>query len=364
MRALVRTVAASTATLAIVICPVGSASAGRSVGKPVKRAAHGHRPSKGRRSLRTSSWAAATHFARPHFRPTRRIVVRNAESFQRAWRGIRPGEEIEVRGVTFKGQVALVNKRLAGWAEVHFDRRTKFVGYPRAENMAAVYLTNDSYIRFYGGDISDSASGGMAGTGITLHDSSHLLWWNFDVHDVGGEGVYVAGVYKQSSYLDLKLDPHPEKGTGMHAINVGDSYRGVTHSRLAIYAHDGAAGSAMSIGGGRSTDGAEYNTIYMRCRNLSMRATIQVAGNCIQFWGENDIGNVVEYLQARNLAGRPYDANGLYPGQSLSTDVVEYGRASDTNRNPYLARTEWKIPAGMQWDRRGGTVFKNVAGTR
>lgn len=321
------------------------------------------------------SWAAATDFPRPRFRAKRKLVVHTAEAFRRAWQEIRPGDEIEVKGVTFAGEVALVNKRLPGWAEVHFDAGTRFVGWPSAENMAAVYITNDSHIRFYGGDISDSASHGMAGTGITLHDSSHVLWWDFDVHDVGGEGVYLAAVYKSSSYLDFKgevshwgrnlaWDPNGEKGTGIHGINVDDSYLGVTHSRLAIYAHDGPTGAGMSIGGGRSTDGPKYNTIYMRCRNLTKQASTQVAGNCIQFWGENDIGNVIAYLSAKNLAGRPYDTNGLFPGQSLSTNTLQYGRAANTNRNPHLARTEWAIPARRQWDRRGDTVFRDVAGSR
>jgi hypothetical protein len=321
------------------------------------------------------AWRVATGFSRPRFRARRIVVVRSADGFRRAWSRIRPGDEIDVRGVTFKGEVALANKRLPGWAEVHFDSATKFVGSEASENMPAVYLTNDSHVRFYGGDISDSLSHGTAGTGITLHDSSHVLWWDFVVHDVGGEGVYLAAVYKRSSYLDFKgevydwgrnlaWDPNPEKGTGMHAINVDDSYLGVTHSRLAIYAHDGSTGAGMSIGGGRSTDGPEYNTIYMWCRNLTMRATTQVAGNCIQFWGENDIGNVVQFVQAENLTGRPYDANGLYPGQSLSTDTVEHGRATNTNRNPELARTESAIPARVRWDRRGGTVFRDVRNPR
>jgi hypothetical protein len=319
------------------------------------------------------SWRAATDFPRPPFHPTRRIVVRSADRFWKAWRDLRPGEEIDVRGVTFTGEAAFVNKRLPRWAEVHFEAGTKFVGYPTAQNYGAVFLKNDAHIRFYGGDVSDRASGGMAGTGITVHDSTHVLWWNFVVHDVGGEGVYLAGVTRPSTWLDFKgevydwgrnlaFDPNREKGTGIHGVNVDDSYYGVTHSRLAFYVHDGPTGAGMSIGGGRATDGPQYNTIYLSCRNLTMAAKVQVAGNCIQFWGENDLHNTIEFLQARNLSGRPFDANGLYPGQSLATNTVEYGRAAHTNLNPVLGRAEYGIPAHVRWDRRGGTVFHDVSG--
>lgn len=300
------------------------------------------------------------------------VDVYSQSAFMTAWSNLQPGDEIDVHGVTFTGEVVLANKQLSSWAEVHFDAATTFVGYPSAQNLPAVWINKDAYVRFYGGDISDSASNGQAGTGILLYDSSHVSWWNFDVHDVGGSGVFVTGITQPVADVDLKgevsrwgenlaWDPHAEKGTGLHGILVADSNYGVEDSRFAIYAHDGPSGAGMEIGGSKSTDGAWRNTIYMWCQNLTMQATSQLGGNCVQVWGDNVVGNDFRYVEAENIQGRPYDANGLFGGQSLSTDTVDYGRGSQTNLNPYLAKTESAIPATMLWDTRGGTSFADVS---
>lgn len=319
------------------------------------------------RRVRALTWRTATRFTRPRFRPTRTISVHTAAGFWKAWRRLRPHEEIAVHGVTFRGEVVLSHKHLADWAEVRFDSATRFVGVPSAENLPAVWIDDDSHIRFYGGDISDSASGGMAGTGMIVYDSSYLSWWGFRVHDVGGGGVFLAGIKKASDHLDFKgsisdwghnlaWDPHAEKGTGLQGVNVGDSHYGVNDSRLAFHVHDSGVGSGLEIGGAVSTDGARGNAIYLWCQNLTMVTGNGGAGNCAQVWGENVTRNEFKYLAAEDLAGRPYQAAGMYPDQSLATDRVVYGRASRTNRNRAFGK--------IRWDRHGGTVFENVLPAR
>ena len=323
-------------------------------------------------SQTSQTWDTATDFPVPPFTPTRTIDVYSQSAFAAAWSNLQPGDEIDVHGVTFTGEVVLANKQLPGWAEVHFDPATRFVGYPGAQNLPAVWIDKDADIRFYGGDISDSASGGQAGTGILVYDSSHVSWWGFDVHDVGGSGIFVSGVTEPVQSIDLKgevsrwgqnlaWDPHSEKGTGVHGILVADSNYGVEDSRFAIYAHDGGAGAGMEIGGSKPTDGAWGNTIYMRCENLTMQATSQIGGNCVQAWGDNVVDNTVAYLEAEHIQGRAWDATGLYGGQSLSTDVVAYGRASDTNLNPFLAKTEPGLPQQAAWDPEHGIQLVDVA---
>jgi hypothetical protein len=81
------------------------------------------------RRTRTLTWKAVTRFSRPRFRPTRRIGVHTARQFWRAWDRIRPGDEIDVHGVTFSGE-AIFRKQLPGWAEVHFSRGTRYTGTP------------------------------------------------------------------------------------------------------------------------------------------------------------------------------------------------------------------------------------------
>jgi hypothetical protein len=312
------------------------------------------------------SWQAATRFARPRFRPTRTINVDTARAFWNAWRGIRPHERIVVHGITFTGEVTLANKELSDWAEVRFDSTTKFVGVSSAEDLPAVWLDNDSHIRFSGGDVSDSASDGMAGTGIVVYDSSYLSWWGFRVHDVGGGGVFLTGIKKPSDHLDFKgdvfdwghnlsWDSHHLKGTGIQGVNVGDSSYGVNDSRLAFHVHGGSVGSGMEIGGSVPTDGVRRNTIYLWCQKLTMFAANEGAGNCAEVWGENVSRNEFKYIEAEELAGRPYQASGMYSGQSLRSDSVVYGRAARTNVDRVFGK--------IRWDPHGGTVFKNVLPT-
>jgi hypothetical protein len=310
------------------------------------------------------AWRNATRFPRPAFRPGRTTVVTSAAGFWRAWRQLRPRDKIVVHGVTFTGEVKLLHKRLSDWAEVHFDSRTRFVGVPGARDLPSVWLDDDSHIRFYGGDVSDSASGGMAGTGIIVADSSYVSWWKVNVHDIGGTGIYLTGLKRASDHLDfkgnvydwghnLRWDPHTVKGTGLQGVNVADSHYGVNESRLAFRIHDSRVGSGLQMGGAAATDGARGNKIYLWCQNLTAVAPNAQGGSCAQVWGRNVTANSFKYISAQHLTGCPYYAGGMLSGQSLSTDRVVYGRASRTNLNPAYG--------AIHWDSRNGTVFEDVA---
>ena len=312
-----------------------------------------------------SSWRKATNFARPAFRPSRTITVNTAAGFWHAWNRLRPRDEILVHGVTFRGEVKLLHKQLAGWAEIHFDSATKFVGVASAVNLAAVWINDVSHVRFYGGDVSDSASGGMAGAGVVVYDSSYLSWWGVKIHDVGGSGMYLTGIKRASDHLDvkadvsdwghnLKWDTHPEKGTGLHGVNIGDSHYGVNQSRFAFHVHDSPVGSGLEMGGAVATDGARGNEVYVWCRNLTIVTPDGQAGNCAQLWGQNVTGNIFRFVLAQHLSGRPYQTSGMFANQSLATDRVVYGRASRTNLN--------RAYGAIRWDPRYGTVFENVGG--
>jgi hypothetical protein len=301
------------------------------------------------------------------FTPTRTLDVYTAYDFWSAWNNIAPGDEINVHGVTFSGEASLGGKQLTDWAEVNFDSATTFSGVSSG-NYPAVWLHGDKHIRFEGGTVTNR----YGGVGIEIADSSYVTWWDFVIHDTGATGLFVLGLTSPDEYLDIKgeiyhwglnlaLDPHDETGTGLQGAMLADASYGVKSSRFAIYAHDSAAGSGVSIGGSSPTDGFWGNAVYAWCQNLSMQASSQVAGNCVQVWGSNVIGNAYKYIEAENLQGRPYDANGMGAGQSLATNAVEYGSASRTNLNPYLARTEPSIPADMRWDSRYSTLFESAS---
>jgi hypothetical protein len=312
------------------------------------------------------TWSSETGYPAPSFTPNRTIVVSTTSAFWNAWNNIQPGDEIDVHGVTFTGE-AVFSKQLSDWAEVHFDSGTTFTGTP-GSNLPAAWIKACQHVRFYGGTLTNPTGG----SGVTIYDSSYFTWWGFVIHDTANTGLFVQGINTVNDHLDLKgeiyhwglnlaLDPHAEKGTGLHGANLADAKYGVRDSRIALYLHDGAVGAGVEAGGSSSTDGFWNNTVYLWCQNLTMVATSQVAGNCIQLWGDNVTGNHFEYIEAENLQGRPYDANGMYSGQSLTTDTVDYGRGSNTNLNPHLASTEPAIPADMSWDTRDGSNFGDVA---
>jgi hypothetical protein len=305
------------------------------------------------------SWAAVTKFHRPRFVARRKVEVHSAAAFWRAWQSIRPGEEIDVHHVTFRGE-AVFDKQLPGWAEVHFGPSTTFIGSP-GSNLPAVWINASRDIRFYGGVVTNP----RGGSGVTVYDSSYVSWWGFVIHDTANTGLFVQGIHRTNDHLDLKgaisrwglnlaLDPHTEKGTGMHGANLADAKYGVRDSRFALYLHDAWVGSGVEAGGATSSDGFWHNTLYLRCRNLTKRAVTLTAGNCIQLWGDNVTGNDFAYIVARNLQGRPYEAGGMFSGQSLASDRVGYGRAFRTNLNSRIGP--------VRWDREHGpTVFSNIA---
>ena len=309
------------------------------------------------RRTRALTWKAVTRFARPRFRPTRRIGVHTAGQFWRAWDRIRPGDEIDVHGaVTFSGK-AIFRKQLPAWAEVHFSPGTRFTGTP-GENLAAAWVDRCRHIRFYGGNLTNPTGG----SGIVIYDSDWVTWWNFVVHDTGNTGLAVQGIEQPDTHLDLKgeiyhwglnldLDPHSEKGTGLHGANLADSPDGVSNSRFVLNVHDGATGAGVEMGG--RSDFFDHNTLYLSCRNLTKVATKLTAGNCAQLWGVNVTHDDFRYIEAQNLTGRPFQTGGMYAGQSLQTDRVDYGRAINTNLNPLIG--------SIRWDRRFDAIFKNVS---
>lgn len=311
------------------------------------------------------SWRAVTSFPRPAFAPRRRIVVSTAGRFWRAWKHLRPGSEIDVRHVVFRGE-AIFRKRLPGWAEVHFGRGTVFEG-GSGDDLPAVWIDASQDIRFYGGTVENPAGA----AGILVYDSAYVSWWNFAIDHVGGSGLMVQGIHSVNTHLDLKgtiahwggnlaLDPHAEKGTGLHGALLGDANYGVEDSRFALTLRDGPTGAGLEAGGATSTGAFRDNTLYVRCRNLTMRATEQAGGNCVQLWGENVTGNDFAYIDAEHIEGRPYDTSGMYEGQSLATDTVAYGRAFDTNLNPDLPQTDG-LARLVRWDpRHGPTNFESV----
>src|SRR5262249_3037861 len=125
---------------------------------------------------------------------------------------------------------------------------------------------------------------------------------------------------------NLSLDPHAEKGTGLHGVYLGG---GTTTSsgRFMVDVHDQPTGAAVSVGAN-----LQNSEIWIRAQRITFAATSQVAGNAIQFWGSNNRNVTVKDIEADALAGRVIETDALGSGVSL---VVNYARGTNVRLAPY-----------------------------
>jgi hypothetical protein len=311
---------------------------------------------------------------RPPFTPIRTVEVASATAFKRAIANLRPGDLVEATdSFTVSGQT-IIRKRLSSYAEVDLSRHTVRFVYPGTDNVPAVWVANASHLRIFGGDLSTPNKGGGC---LRITGSQHVTWWGFVGHDCGGTGLSIftlrpgdtgAGPVEHDDIQgevrrfgqNSAWDPHREKCTGLHGANLADAnYAPFDDNRIALYAHDShCAGAGIEFGSSQSTNIPTNTTIYLRAAHLSFVSKIQTGGNCFQTWGYGVRSADIKYLECDDVTGHPYWAHGLYrsAGSSLSTDTVEYGRASNVRQNPRYAKDP-------DWDPAGGTSFKDVAPT-
>ena len=247
------------------------------------------------------------------------------------------------------------------------------MAYTGSTALPSVWIHDASNIWLYGGDVHGPAAGQPGAGGIAVYRASNIRWWGFHVHDVAHDGLDLFPVGGPIDGCDFQGeidhwggyvadDPHAEKGTGFHGANIADAGTGiVTNTRLALYVHDGPSGAGVQIGAPSASGRISGVTLYLKAVNLTKRAQSQVAGNAVQEWGAVPIGMRVPYLEADNIQGRANDGQGIYSGVSMAGVRAEFGRATNTNLNPYLSRTESGIPASQPWDSRGGQVYLDVA---
>jgi len=247
------------------------------------------------------------------------------------------------------------------------------MAYTGSSALPSVWIHDASNIWLYGGDVHGPASGQAGGGGIAVYHASNIRWWGFHVHNVAHDGLDLFPVGGAIDGCDFQGeidhwggyiadDPHAEKGTGFHGANIADAGTGiVTNTRLALYVHDGPSGAGVQIGAPNAGGRISGVTLYLKAVNLTMRAQSQVAGNALQEWGAVPIGMRVPYLEANDLEGRATDGEGIYSGVSMAGIQADYGRATNTNQNPYLSRTESGISASQAWDGRDGQVYVDVA---
>jgi hypothetical protein len=326
------------------------------------RASSGKNGGPAQNGVETYQKAISFTQTRPSFTPTRTVDVSNASQLQSAISNLQPGDLVKATAsFTVSGQTRISN-RLSSPAELDLGG-VSFV-YSGGQNYNAVWLDNAQNLYIFGGDLSTSDTGG---TCLADYGSQHVLWWGFTAHDCGSNGFQAQAIGGPVDHDDfqgtiwkvgqnLAWDPHTEKGTGLHGANLWDASQtgNFTNNRFAFYAHDIPVGACVEFGNNQPASQATGNVLYLKCVNETEVCTQQTGGNALQIWGDTDtLGLDVKYLEGNNLQGFGLRDNGIYSGQTANGVTIEYGRATNTNRNPRYAHQG-------PWDSYGDVVYKRV----
>lgn len=304
---------------------------------------------------------------RAPFKPVRIIKVGTGSRLKSALSHLRPGDLVEATAdftVSSSTSPALVVKnRLSAPAVIDLTGHAVRFVYTGRKNETAVWLDDPKNLRIYGGDMSTSDTGG---TCLTSYGGQYVTWWYFTAHDCGGTGAAFSGGRAPTQHDDfngtiwtvgqnLNWDPHAEKGTGLHCVNLDDhNLYPFQDNRFSFYCHDIPTGAAIEYGASQaSRPKPTDNVIYLLAVDLTDVAKDQTGGNGIQFWGVNGQSAEIKYIQVDNAEGYALRDGGMNAGATLKGVTVEYGRASNTNQNPRYAGQN-------PWSSRLGEVYEDV----
>jgi hypothetical protein len=169
------------------------------------------------------------------------------------------------------------------------------------------------------------------GYGCRASNTVNFQWWGARIHDCAATGFHPHGNVAANTGMDVSLeiwncgldysfDPHAEKGTGLHASYLGAGGE-PTSGRFVIVGYDQPSGAIAQIG-----NHLEDSELWVDGRRATFVAQSQVAGNVLQWWGNNR-NVIVHYVYGEDLAGRVSNAIGSHSGC-----VVEKGRHGGTVR--------------------------------
>ena len=272
---------------------------------------------------------------RPAFSPKRTIYVTTQSQFLAALSNLQPGDLVNVSPMTLTGEI-VIRASLADYAEIDFASGVHFTGAAVGSKLPSVWVVGTSKLRLFGGEIT-----GNGNDGLRIEDSSYVTWQGFTIHDTAGTGLYVHGISRGTDHLDLygeiyhcgwdylNLDPHAEKGTGIHAAYLGGGNLPTTTSSFVLDIHDQTVGSAVEAG-----SMLQNSDLWIRAKRITFVATQQVAGNAIQGWGDQNQKNRVHYLEAEDVT-RAVEGDGLYSATTSDAFTIEYARTLRSRLSPY-----------------------------
>ena len=306
-------------------------------------------------------YAGATAYSRKPlpFKPLRVVHVASARELKGAIANLQAGDLVKAAASFTVSGETVIAKRLAAPAVIDLTGYAVHFVYSGGSNLPAVWLNNAANLRIYGGDLSTADTGGGC---LSSYGGQYVTWWGFTAHDCGGTGAMIATVTAPAEHNDfqgtiwkvgqnLAWDPHTEKGSGLHCANLDDGGQyGFHDNRFAFYCHDIPTGAAIEYGSRNIAP--VHNTIYLKAANLTFASQTQTGGNALQFWGVNGQSADIKYVEVANAQGYGLFDGGMYSGTTLSGVTVEYGRATNTNRNPrYAAQNPWESTHHVAYER-------------
>lgn len=271
--------------------------------------------------------------SRPVFTPVRTVNVTSKATLDSAISGMQAGDKIIATSpFTYTGQCSIFNKQPASLVEIHLAGVT-FTGSTSTNVSHALALSACENLRIYDGTLSNS----LGNAALWQQDCRNMTWWGFYIQNVAGMGYISQGLVRTQYGLDmrgritncgtdyLRLDPHAEKGTGIHAAYIGGGSF-TTGGTFVIEAWDQHTGAAIQAGAN-----ANDCDVWLKATNITFNAVSQVAGNAFQLWGATANFNI-KYLLANNVA-RAVETDGMY-GTNNPTIVVEYARTTNARKSP------------------------------
>lgn len=290
--------------------------------------------------------------------------VTSARAFADAVEHARPGETIAVSGdVQIGGEFSGFDRVVPSpGVDVVLGPHVRFTG--ARSNVPSVFVRGAGGWRIRGGTITNPGGGGI----LLYALPGPFTWTGFRVRDTAGTCVSVLPVggdidrvvlqgVTGSSRPDLELDPHSEKGTGIHAWNIGDAEGGlVENSTFTADVVDQATGAGVQIDtsriGGRVVVSARARRLGFAIPGTSWHgyATRQVAGNVVQLWGGTPPGILdLPLVEGGEIQGRLVDASGVSEGASLARVRVGVARATGPIlQSPLLSGSPVELADGMQ----------------
>jgi hypothetical protein len=260
----------------------------------------------------------------------RTVTATTRAELDAALAGLRDGDEVLVTAMDVAGQLNVHDKRVS--ATVRFGSGVRFTGMG-GYALNCVWIRNCAGLRLYGGDLSNPQ-----GNGFKIEDSD-VLWHGWLAHDLGGHGGICQGLTKPCRVdlsgvvvrngMDLSLDPHAEKGTGLHGVYLGAGSFPVSGS-VVVNVHDLPAGAGVEVG-----NHVRDMLLDVNAARLTKVATQQKAGAAIMLWG-TDLANVRVRSVVADSVSRVVETDGLGTNPPGAI-VVEYGRGTNVRLSPSFA---------------------------